>query len=224
MALNAFGQGAAIIQTFPGSGTNFTQNNEARIKVLTYSNWLPTGIAGNWVPTSRVNPVPSVSNNEWTATSANGSGALDNYNPNAYLSGYGWECRRQTIDYLSGTNTGPDIFGSSFSSMSYKITTSIYWQGSETGNCGGISGTINESNFLNAVTPSAVTPDPNCGQSPDVYCTWDLWCVHIQISTDLQGGSVSLFPEAVMVTIYDDPTLGGTGKVLNSLAGINLAS
>lgn len=228
MAVNAFGQGEAIIQTFPGSGTNFTQNNEARIRVLTYSNWLSSGIAGNWVPTPRVNPVPTISaaNNVWTATSASGSDALDDYNPNAYINGYGWECRRQTIDFLSGAATGPDIFGSSYSSMSYKITTSIYWQGSEKGNCGSISGTINQQNFINAVQVSDGTPGPNCGQSPDIYCTYDLWCVHIAISTDLQGGNVILPQQSkgVMVTIYDDPTLGGTGKVLNSLAGISLVS
>jgi hypothetical protein len=222
MALDAAGSGTGIIQTFPGSGINFTNNNIARIKVLTYSNWSSSGITASWVPTPRVNPVPALGagvSNIWTATSANGSDALDNYNPNAYLSHYGWECRRQTIDYLSSAFTiGPRIFGP-MPGVSYRIVTSIYWQGSEVGNCGNISGTVNETNFLNAVQVSNGTPSSNCGQSPDVYCTWDLWAVHVRISTD--GSSIT--PPPIMVTIYDDPLEGGTGQVLNTLAGVSLS-
>jgi hypothetical protein len=213
----ASGGGATTIITYPGTGIKYSTSQQfARIKVLTYSNL--GSINSSWVPVGRTD-VLATPNNTWTATSATGAAATDNINPQLFNNERGWECRRQyTTDYKASAGNAPDILGNN---ANYRIQTSIYWQGSETGNCGGLNalGTgATLASFNNAVSASAL-PQTSCveyGTLDEVYCTFDMWFVHVQILTDYEtlnpltnkADCVAPF----MMTVYDE----FTGKVLNT--------
>lgn len=224
MANPASGGGATTIITYPGTGIKYSTSPQqfARIKVLTYSNL--GGLNGNWVPIGRTDVAPPFDNqgtniNTWTATSATGTAATDNINPQQFNTQRGWECRRQyTTDYKASAGQAPNILGNN---ANYRITTSIYWQGSETGNCGvqsalGTGATL--ASFNNAVSASGL-PQTSCaeyGTLDEVYCTFDMWFVHVQVDTDyevndpLTGKADCISP--FMMTVYDEVT----GKVLNT--------
>jgi hypothetical protein len=217
MALNADGGGGITIVTYPGSGDKYSETSTtkfSRIKVLTYNNIIGSPPSpSNWVPSGRTDIV-APTNNDSITIAGSGSAATDDINPATFNSTKGWNNRRQTINYLNSTSF-PNLLGNN---SRYKIETNIYWQGSEAGSCDGMSGNLPAlgtgatlSSFNGAVAASAASPSAMqnpCTSTPDVYCTYDIWLIHVQVITD-QPTAVSC---PIMLTIFDDIT----GKVLNT--------
>lgn len=186
MANKGSGNAIGCLVTYPGSGVDFTSGIPSRIRPI----YLYDGPNTN----------PQSSKMVFSDIVSNGNVA----NPQQFVSPKGWWCRSNVmqnnnpsgVGYTSG-NIGAAVGfpDSAANPHFYSISHSVYWQGSERGNClttpyANISNP-DFNDFQAAVLPSAANYDPTSSDPiiSNIRSTYDIWKVEINITSDLDQGS-----------------------------------
>ena len=188
MANTAGGSGNGCLITFPGSGVDFTQGAPARIRPLFF-------YGGNYASQS-----PGVNNSFKLGFSDVSSGNTPaTENPSVYSSNArGWLCRTNVLQNNTPGNPGYSSFDASIvgfpnpasNPQTYSFSMSIYWQGSEAGNCleqpfAGLS-SPSEQDFLDAVAASGTgSVPPWNGDQATIEQTYDIWKVSFSIQSSM---------------------------------------